>query len=174
MCPVIRVPEDLYSRLEQHANGFDTPANVIETLLNHFEGIDAKASNTAPVQNVTKKRDTTKYSFNNQEYGKGKLVLAVVKDYVANNPKITFDKLLKVFPKELQGSIGVFNEHSFVQTKYENKSHKRHYLKLNEIINLADCNIVVSTEWGAGDGDNISGFVEHAKSIGYNITEKNG
>ena len=174
MSPVIRVPEELYSRLEKHAKGFDTPANVIETLLNHFEGIKPKASNTATTKDVTKKRDTTKYLFKNQQYGKGKLVLAVIKDYVASNPKITSDTLLKVFPKNLQGSIGVFNEHGFVQKKYENKSHKRHYLKVNEIINLADCNIVVSTEWGAGDGDNISGFIEQAKSIGYNITAING
>ena len=175
MSPVIRVPEDLYfTPRATRKNGFDTPANVIETLLNHFEGVDQKASKAISTQDATKKRDTTKYSFKNKQYGKGKLVLAVVKDYVTNNPKITFDNLLKVFPKNLQGSIGVFNEHGFVQKKYEDKSHKRHYLKINEIISLSDCNIVVCTEWGAGDGDNISGFVEHAKSIGFNITAKNG
>lgn len=32
MCPVIRVPDDLYKRLEQLAKGFDTPTKVIERL----------------------------------------------------------------------------------------------------------------------------------------------
>lgn len=169
MSPVIRVPDDLYSRLEQHAKGFDTPANVIETLLNHFEGIDPKTSNTAPAQDVTKKRDTTKYSFKNHQHGKGKLVLAVIKDYVHRNPRGTFENLLKTFPKDLQGSIGVFNELEAVQKKYENKNHKRHFVK--DIISLKDCNIVVCTEWGV---DNINNFIKQAKLNGCVITSTNG
>ena len=169
MSPVIRIPKDLYSRLEQHAKGFDTPANVIETLLNHFEGVDTETSNTPSAQDVTKKRDTTKYSFKNHQYGKGKLVLAVIKDFVASNPKTTFDNLVKAFPKHLQGSIGVFNELKGVQKKYENKNHKRHFVK--DIISLKDCNIVVCTEWGV---DNINDFIEQAKSNGFSITSTNG
>jgi hypothetical protein len=169
MSPVIRISEHLYSRLEQHAKGFDTPANVIETLLNHFEGVDQKASNTTPAKDVTRKRDTTKYSFKNHLYGKGKLVLAVVKDYVASNPKTTYDNLVKIFPKHLQGSIGVFNKLKDIQSKYKNKSHKRHFVQ--DPISLKDCDIVVSTEWGAG---NINDFIEQAISIGYSITPTNG
>lgn len=41
MPPVIRVSESLYQRLSAHAEGFDTPANVIEKLLNQIEGIPA-------------------------------------------------------------------------------------------------------------------------------------
>jgi len=37
MSQVIRVPESLYNRLEEHAHGFDTPANVIEKILNFYE-----------------------------------------------------------------------------------------------------------------------------------------
>ncbi len=33
MCPVIRIPNDLYKKLEHLAVGFDTPANVIEKLI---------------------------------------------------------------------------------------------------------------------------------------------
>jgi len=36
MAPVIRIPESLYKRLENLAEGFDTPANVIEKLLNQY------------------------------------------------------------------------------------------------------------------------------------------
>jgi len=40
MSQVIRIPESIYTRLSRHAKGFDTPANVIERLLNHYEGSD--------------------------------------------------------------------------------------------------------------------------------------
>jgi len=37
MSQVIRIPESLYKRLESHAIGFDTPASVIERILDYFE-----------------------------------------------------------------------------------------------------------------------------------------
>jgi len=48
MSHVIRISESLYKRLASHANGFDTPATVIEQILNHYEGIDtvAEVANT--------------------------------------------------------------------------------------------------------------------------------
>lgn len=41
MPPVIRISDNLYARLEQHAKGFDTPASVIERLLDEHEGVDS-------------------------------------------------------------------------------------------------------------------------------------
>lgn len=38
MCPVIRISDDLYKRLESQAQGFDTPTGVIERLLDSYEG----------------------------------------------------------------------------------------------------------------------------------------
>ncbi len=40
MCPVIRISDQLYSRLEGLAEGFDTPANLIERLLDQCDGIN--------------------------------------------------------------------------------------------------------------------------------------
>ena len=37
MSQVIRITDELYNRLKTHAKGFDTPANVIETVLNSYE-----------------------------------------------------------------------------------------------------------------------------------------
>ncbi len=37
MGQVIRIPENLYRRLSFHAKGFETPANVIEKMLNFYE-----------------------------------------------------------------------------------------------------------------------------------------
>jgi hypothetical protein len=38
MSQVIRISDNLYKRLEAHASGFDTPSNVIEIILNAYEG----------------------------------------------------------------------------------------------------------------------------------------
>lgn len=40
MSHVIRVPSNVFSRLESHASGFDTPVKVIERLLNYYEGVN--------------------------------------------------------------------------------------------------------------------------------------
>ena len=37
MSHVLRITSQLYQRLEAHAKGFDTPANVIERLLDYYE-----------------------------------------------------------------------------------------------------------------------------------------
>jgi hypothetical protein len=42
MSQVIRISDDLYKRLESHASGFDTPSNVIETILDAYEGVSPK------------------------------------------------------------------------------------------------------------------------------------
>ena len=39
MCPVIRISDELYARLESKAVGFDTPSALIERLLDQCDGI---------------------------------------------------------------------------------------------------------------------------------------
>ncbi|GAA5316345.1 MAG: hypothetical protein AseanaTS_15490 [Candidatus Pelagadaptatus aseana] len=169
MSHVVRIPHEIYSRLEKHAQGFDTPANVIERLLNHYEGLPDNSAKKGK-EPLKSGRDTTKYNFNSHTYGKGRLVLAVIKQYVLDNPEITEIELLSAFPKSLQGSIGVFNELQVVVDKYENKNHKRHFIKDGEIIELSDTTIAVSTEWGEG---NISNFIDQAEKYGYSIRPEN-
>lgn len=113
-------------------------------------------------------KDYTKYNFNNQSYAKNKLVLAVVKEYVSSHPNTSYGKLSEVFPKNIQGSIGVFNRYEDVQKKYEGKN-KRHFIKSDERIQLSDCVIAVCTQWGS---PNVNNFIEQAKSLGYIINTK--
>jgi len=44
MSQVVRIPKNIYTRLAKHAMGFDTPVNVIERLLNHYEKIGYASS----------------------------------------------------------------------------------------------------------------------------------
>lgn len=166
MSPVIRISDELYTRLEQHAEGFDTPANVIERLLDTHEEIpiDERKNIPSPIR----RRDITKYSFNGDVYGKARLVHAVIAKHVTNHPEITYQQLQNDFPKNLQdGNLGVFNELNHVMKKFSEFENKRHYVKPDEVIPLSDKTITVCTQWGIG---NIDRFIEHAKKLGHEIT----
>ncbi len=166
MSKVIRIPSGLFSRLEAHAKGFDTPANVIEKILNHYEGIqESSGKSTKPSPSG---RDNTQYLFQGRTYGKGRLVLAVIKNYAENHPHISADELRAIFPEQLQGSEhGVLKGYAEAQKIFEQTGHKRHFLKPNELVQLSDTTIAVSNQWGKG---NIDNFIQAARAIGYEIT----
>lgn len=50
MKQTIEISTNLYQRLGAHTSGFETPANVIERLLDYYEGIE---ENTKPTASVT-------------------------------------------------------------------------------------------------------------------------
>ena len=54
MCPVVRISDQLYTRLGSHAKGFDTPAAVIERLLDEYEGV-AETEDPSPNTNMMPK-----------------------------------------------------------------------------------------------------------------------
>jgi len=58
--------------------------------------------------NKSRNFDRTKFLYNGEKYNKGRLVLRVIKDYVANHNIKTYAELRKVFPDDLQGSTGMF------------------------------------------------------------------
>ncbi|MCW9047467.1 MAG: hypothetical protein OQK46_05250 [Gammaproteobacteria bacterium] len=167
MSPVIRLSSDVYKRLERHASGFDTPANVIEKLLNHYEGIKPEQV-LKSVSRRSVKRHTRKYIFNGKTYGKGRLVLAVVKAYMADHPETSFVELSSVFPEDLQGSSGVFVKQENALEIFERTGHKRHFIKPDELVQLDKLKVAVSTEWSV---ENIGRVIEKAESFGYSITE---
>lgn len=64
MSQVIRIPTDIYKRLESYAVGFDTPAGVIKKLLDFFEyhtkgehkPVEAHVSNNSHDNNLVQSR----------------------------------------------------------------------------------------------------------------------
>lgn len=115
------------------------------------------------------KRDLTKYELNGngEKLGKGKFVLALVKLYVSDKPKTSFDDLCKAFPAELQkGYKGVFAKTAEVK---KNNLSARYFMENDQIIKTIDgVAISVTREFGAG---NILVVVEHAKKLGYKVKE---
>lgn len=105
--------------------------------------------------------DNTKYIFNGNIYGKGRLVLAVIKFYAKNNPGTSYNQLKRVFPDSLQGGE-TFTTISIAQSKKD----RRNFTKPVELIELTDQVIAVSTEWGIS---NIKRFLENCNRLNIKI-----
>ncbi len=138
---------------------FENDIPIAALTINRYKGKDGNVyvvTDTYFIESV-KNRDYTKYFFNGQKFGKNRLVLAVIKDYVEKNPKITFSQLKAVFPDTLQGRE-TFTTESFAK----NKRDRRNFIEPEELITLTDETIAVSTQWGVG---NINKFLDHCKQM---------
>jgi hypothetical protein len=119
---------------------------------------------------ITSSRDKTKYIINGtgQKLAKNRFVLELVRTYLGNKPT-DFMSLKNIFRDDFQGSTGVINRLDYVETKYANKSNKRHFTGTDEILTSSDhVKFVVSTEWGKGNIDNI---VDLGRKLGFKIEE---
>ena len=104
--------------------------------------------------------------FNGNVYLKNKLVLAVIKDYVAKNQTTTCDELKTVFDKSLQGSIGTVEYENIAKQRKDYQV--RFFVKDDEILQLLDGNMFVCSQWGVL---NISNFIKRAEQLGYMIEQ---
>lgn len=127
-----------------------------------FNESDYKLRNK--IINNTEKRkahDNSKYLFKGKVYGKNRLVLAVIKEYVNNNPAITFDQLKNIFPDSLQGS-----ETFTTKAEALSKKDRRNFTNQDELILIQDQIIAVSTQWSIS---NITNFLQNCKRLNINI-----
>lgn len=138
---------------------------LLSEVLGELEGIDPAA-----LEKVTSSlKDDSRYEFEKNEYGKGQLVLAVVKQYVIDNPMVTCTDLQVAFPKNLQGSKGVLSLATDVKdTDKGIGGKKRYFTRANEIVVLASGEqVLVCREWGIS---NIDKFIQHAiNNLHYSI-----
>jgi hypothetical protein len=112
-------------------------------------------------------KDYSTFRFNNSEYNKTRLPLAVLKQYVSQNPTITFAKLESLFPRSLQNpSWGVFSTIGKAEEIQLETGYRRFHMKAEDLIELADSTIAVCSNWGVG---NIPKFIEKAKEVGLQI-----
>lgn len=114
-------------------------------------------------------KDFSTFVFQGHEFNKARLVNAVIKHYVEQNPTTKLVDLKSIFPNHLQGSTGVFDTYEKAQEIYNKTGYKRFYIKPEELIKLADTTIATSTQWGVG---NIDRFIKTAIELGYKITHK--
>ncbi|MBE8233521.1 MAG: hypothetical protein HAW67_07260, partial [Endozoicomonadaceae bacterium] len=112
-------------------------------------------------------KDNSKYLFNGERYGKGRLVLAVVSAYI-NKHQPTIKELRETFFKDLQGSIGVFYTEQELKDRSESSNDKkvRFFTNDEDRLHTDGEQIFICTEWGKG---NIELFVERAITLGFDI-----
>lgn len=115
-------------------------------------------------------KDYSKFIFNNKEFNKGRLVNAVVKNYVEKNPKINYTELKKIFSDNIQGAkYTVFDTKEKACEIYNKTNRKRHYINDNEVIHLVDEEISTSTQWNI---ETIKIFINQAEKLGFKIDIK--
>lgn len=110
-------------------------------------------------------RDYSKYSVSGvaENLNKRKLVLEIVKDYIAKHPDLTLAEIKRTFPDEIQGSKGFIRD--AINEVYDSKR-----FFVNEVIETASFSIVVSNQWG----ENLQRFIDLATSLGYHIHKMEG
>lgn len=124
-----------------------------------------------PSLKKTSIKNYVKYEFEGNNYGKGKLVLALLKSYIASNVGINILEIQKAFPKKLHGKFNVVDEIKGAVSKSEKQ--RRFFLDPNQIIVLGDgTKVAVCSQWGA---NNINNVIDHANNIhNFNIQGNDG
>ena len=150
---------------------------IVNSIKTYYKIISNKniVYNKTMSNNSNETKNYSKYIFEGNEYGKGRLVLAVVKKYVSEHPNISYNELANIFKPELRkakngkGVIALQNEVSDKDKGIGANSHRRYFV--NDEIMLTDGSIVlVSTEWGIG---NIDPFLDYARNeLKYKIENK--
>ena len=150
-------------------NGYATTSGIqIAALtLQRFRSGDGNiyVSTETYFNNISFTKDSTKYVFDGITLGKGRLVLAVIKKFVQTHPNISLAELERAFPGNLQGKC-VFSTADHANAIYTSTGRKRHFVDPEDLIQLADGVIAVSSQWGIG---NINRFIEYALSQGFDI-----
>lgn len=100
--------------------------------------------------NTVQKRDYTEYAFKGKQYGKGRLVLAVVQDYLKKHPKLTVRDIKTLFNSQLD----------IVESRHKADS-KKFFVNEDDSLHAIGGNIVVTNQWTAR---NILPFISFAKN----------
>ena len=141
----------------------------VTALKQQLSSVSESAAPAAVVAAPVGVRDTTKYELNGKPYGKSRVALAIVKEYIKRNPHVTtFDELNRVFDKSIQGSLGCVRELEDVIKSYS-QHEKRFFCKGDELIPLSDVKVAVCSQW---DARNINRLIEHANRLGIAVTAR--
>lgn len=109
--------------------------------------------------------DRSKMVFRGQEYGKGKLVLEVVRTDAAEK-SYTIAEFKERWPDRGHRKHGIFQTLKDAEKKCTKQ--KRFFIREDQVINLKDGKIAVCSDWGSG---NFEPFVRIAKQNGYTFTQ---
>jgi hypothetical protein len=100
------------------------------------------------------------YRFNGQDYGGGRLVLAVIKKICQDYPSYNnLGKLQQTFPKAIIGGFDTVTVKSEGEAIFQRTGYKRHFLNSEDIIFTPDGEqLVVCREWTK---ERVEHFIQH-------------
>ena len=114
-------------------------------------------------------KDYTQYLFNNEEFNKRKLVLAIIKKWITDNSPQSFNELAGVFPQSLRGGKLFSTEGEAQEVSQRQRGKRRHFLEDKDIICFPDTTrYAVSNQWNK---DSLAIFINHARNLGFQIEE---
>jgi hypothetical protein len=125
--------------------------------------LKGKVKSTA-VESDLKAANGKQYVFEKAVYSKNRLVLSVVRKYALQQGIDSLENLMLAFPKNLQGSLGVFERLDKAKEKP-----RRYFLDPDDIFEIGKARIAVCNQWYYG---NIGRFISRAEEFGFQITEK--
>jgi len=102
------------------------------------------------------KRDYTKYVFKGNKYGKSRLVLAVISDYLTKHPNLSLTDLKTLFSREK------LNQSFEVVELANNAAEKRFFLNDDDIIKYSKKKLAITNQWGKS---NIQSFIDFSKKV---------
>jgi hypothetical protein len=148
----------------------ETPAEVVEE-------VTAQAATEIPVEDeqlagtgkAAKGRNNDKYKIagDTQVYGKGRIIQAAVRKYVAEHPKVTYKQLKEVFPDELLARFGVFQDENGANN-LASAGRQRYFMGENDGIKLGDKRVVFTCSQLTAK--NIVPIIEACKKAGIKIS----
>lgn len=112
-------------------------------------------------------RNRTLYTFNGQEYNKGRLAHAVIAAY-AKDKKPTLKKAVELFPDNIVPPYGLIKP--IAEAKKMSEKYQRFFIKPEEEIKLKDSVVAVSNQMTPERIEKIMQIAR--KELGYKIKEK--
>lgn len=105
---------------------------------------------------------------------KNRLVLEVVKQFIIQNPTITYQKIKTIFPDSLQGSYGILkNEEDLLKWENDGRTenrNKRFFTNKQDLILHNNDKLYICTQWGSGKKENIDNFIKYCiENLNFNI-----
>ena len=167
---LIENPLNIKSIVKEHFVNEGFEEELLEKEFQHIQ-FNASLISSSNSENTFEKEpityDNTNFSFDGKNYhNKRKFVLMLIKQYVKDNPKTTFDDLERVFPSDIiSKNRGVVRPLSIVSEWIENNPdvEKRYCMRSDEIITLKDgMQVVVNNQWGT---KHFPAFLEIAKTL---------
>ena len=127
--------------------------------------IEQRTPSQTPIISKNKQKDYTHYRLNGKDnYGKGRLALAIVQLYVRNNPKLTYNEIVNTIPFGIEKYSEIQKWKETTPDKSKDKRYREE--KENLMVSADGVTFAFTREIGSG---NIGKIIKFGEEQGYTI-----